>query len=123
MIAALALLGALLHVGVFPQHALMQIAAAAPLSESEKWAIDNNIPICHAVVTDEGRQQHRPGRLKVTYCVICASALTGMATHDVPQLANFALVEVALVHLSLDAESIHARSCAAFEARGPPAAA
>ena len=119
-IAVLALLITLLHVGVFPQHALMRIAASAQLIEAGKSVIDNSGPICHAGVIDERAKKRHPGKLKVTFCVTCASALAFAAAPHILPLAEYAPLVTAQVYATLDAGRAHAGSLSAFEARGPP---
>jgi len=119
----LALLGVLLQAGVSAQHTLMQIAASAPKSAAEQWALDNNIPICHAAVAD-GEQQPAPSlpaNHKATYCVICASALSAATVQESPQLVITAPVEAVVVYATSQAHSGYARTYTGFEARGPPA--
>ncbi len=120
--AVLALLGVLLQAGVSAQHTLMQIAASAPKSAAEQWALANNIPICHAAVAGD-EQQPAPGlpaKHKATYCVICAGALTAATAQEPSQLVRFAPVETVVVYGSSQTRSGHSRSCVGFEARGPP---
>lgn len=124
-LAALALLGALLNVGLLPRHALMQLAAAQPLTAAEQWSRDNNIPICHSggitTLADKG-SSGVPGKLKVSFCVVCASALASAIEQEPPQIVRHAIFNAEVSYAAKSAFFSARHNCANFDARGPPVA-
>ncbi|MGL4395455.1 MAG: hypothetical protein ACRCS9_02845 [Hyphomicrobium sp.] len=120
LLAAFALLGAVLHVGLVPWHGLMRIAAA-PASTSgdglQQWAASIGAPVCRAMAGDPAN-----GGGSGTTCPVCDAVLSTLSL--CAPVGLFAtpidLDGVRIARIVVDVAP--PQRAALFDARGPPRA-